>query len=824
MTSKHPPIYTLVLTAVFFLACLYFTLNLNLNEKVTALLPDSDPDVIDFNYVISQVPAAQNLYIQVETKENDPAALVKAGDAFFAAMEVSPYFTDIIYQFSQASVIDLMEFIHQNKYWLFDDRDLTEIQRRFTPENINLLLPDIKRKLLDPAAMFATKSLTRDPFGLDSIILKRLTAFQTEASGIKVSGSRIISQDGKSLLIMASPAFPAVDTRQSRKMIEFLNLEKSKLILTHGQNIMVGISGAHVATLDNSTTIQADVKRAILVMTLGILIMGLLFFGRFYHVLLIFLPTLVSLTFASAAISFFTHQVSAIALGCGAVLMGITVDFGIHILFHVDTRGPEHTQTIIDQLKHPIATGAATTMAAFGCLLFSSLPGQRQMGWFALVGIFSAAVFAVFILKPFITIWARPPKKPLISLTNFSQNLVAFRKKHLHFLFFFCLILLGTSFFGLGSFRFEGDVSALNHLTPQTQKDMDKFLATWGQESPSIFLVQAPSLDQALEKNDQLFSRLKQMEDKGDLKGIASLSEIFPSVAQREKQFRAFQDAFPLGWIKTLEQTMTQACETHGFTQDAFAPFFTSLKKIYTQKGLPPYGLEDFTPTVISPLIKSKLIFTKVQPGKLTGGQPKTVLILTTAQIKDKTKIAGITAQVKRAVPGTLFLDKQNFIKKITTLVAKEFKLFFVGAGLSMMAMLFLFQRRLKVVLITMTPVCLSAIITAGLLGLAGIPINLISIVFIIFVFGVGVDFSIFLVHHEMNKAREDEAVTSGAVTTGAVIICAMTTTGAFACLAFARHQALFSIGAAGLLGMLVSLILALVIIPFLTEHWILKQ
>lgn len=820
MTSKRPQIYTILLTGIFYLVCLYFTLNLNLNEKVTSLLPDSDPDVIDFNYVMTQVPAAQNIYIQIETKEVNPAALIKAGDAFFAAMEGSPYFTSIVYKFSQASVMGLMDFIHENKYWLFDENDIIDIQKRFSPDNINRLLPDIKRKLLDPSAMFTAQSLTRDPFGLDTIILKRLRAFQTEASGIQISGSRITSPDGKSLLIIASPAFPAVDTRQSREMIDFLTQEKSKLVLTHDQNIMVGISGAHAATLDNSTTIQADVKRAILVMTLGILAMGLLFFGRFYHVLLIFLPTLVSLTFASAALCFFTHQVSAIALGCGAVLMGITVDFGIHILFHVDARGPEHTQTIIDQLKHPIATGAATTMAAFGCLFFSSLPGQRQMGWFALMGIFGAAVFAVFVLKPFITIWARPPKKPLVSLTNFSQDLIAFRKKHIKLLLFFCLILLVTSLFGLGSFRFEGDVSALNHLTPQTQKDMDKFLATWGQDSPSIFLVQAPTLDQALEKNDQLFSQLKQMENQGDLRGIASLSEIIPSVAQREKQFQAFQDAFSPYQIKTMEKTMAQASIVHGFSRDAFAPFFTSLKNTYNQGGLPPFGLDDFAPTVISPLIKSKLIVSKGQ----SGGQPDTVLVLTTAQIEDKSKIAGITAQVKKAVPGIVFLDKQNFIKKVTTLVAKEFKLFFVGAALSMVVMLFIFQRRPKRVLITMTPVCLSAVITAGLLGLAGIPINLISIVFIIFVFGVGVDFSIFLVHQEINKNREGEAVAAGALTTGAVLICAMTTTGAFACLTFARHQALFSIGAAGLLGMLVSLILALVIIPFLTEHWILKQ
>jgi len=133
-----------------------------------------------------------------------------------------------------------------------------------------------------------------------------------------------------------------------------------------------------------------------------------------------------------------------------------------------------------------------------------------------------------------------------------------------------------------------------------------------------------------------------------------------------------------------------------------------------------------------------------------------------------------------------------------------------------MIVVLALFFRNLKIVLITVSPVFLSAFITAGILGLADIPINLISMIFIIFVFGVGVDFSIFLMNHELRKTDNESNVTAGAV-----IICAMTTIGAFACLALAKHAALFSIGVAGLTGMITSLILALMLIPSLMERFV---
>jgi len=800
MKPKNPKKIIILLTGIFYLVCLFFTLNLNLDEKITSMLPDSDPEVADFKYIISHVPAAETLYIQIETKSHDTDTLNKAGDAFYDAIKQSPFFTDLVYQFSHESVMNLLEFVNQNKYWLFNDKDLIEIDSRVSLENIQKLLPKIKQQLMDPTGMFSVDRLTKDPFGLDEIILSKLSAFQAEASGIQISGSRIISQDGNHLLIMAAPSFPAVDTRQSAKLFAFLNQEKEKVTKAFEDKIHIGFSGNHVATLDNSTIIQADVKRALIAMTAGILVIGFFFFGRFLYVVLIFLPTLVSLTFASALLSFFTQGISAIALGCGAVLLGITVDFGIHILFSIDNAGTEKTDAIISRLKQPIATGAATTMAAFGCLIFSSLPGQRQMGFFTITGILGAALFAIFVLKYFILLLPQEPKKPLISLVRACDSLMRFRTKHLFIVSLACLLLFGFSLTGLKNFKFEGDIAALNHLTPATQKDMDSFLSTWGKNSPGVILVKAKTLEQTLQKNDDLFKLLKEMEAKGQVNQIASLSDIFPSRAQQKIRYDNFQKHFPDQQIDALEKALTQASLSQGFAPHAFAPFFTGLR---TEKT--PFSRQDFTPTVLDKLIKTKLIF-----------QKNSVLALTTINVNDKSKIPSIIAQIKSKIPQAKFLDKRHFVGKIAQLVAREFKQLFLFAAGAMVLTLFICLRRIKLVLITITPVLLSAVMTAGIMGLLGIPVNLISILFIIFVFGVGVDFSIFLVHHELNKKPRDRQITAGAV-----IICAMTTIGAFTCLAFAQHNALFSIGVAGLTGMLGSLVLALVMVPLLTEKWI---
>lgn len=798
---KYIPI---IATLAVYIACMVLALGIEVDERVTALLPDSDPGVADFNTFITQVPAAEALYIQIDAE--DPGLLTGAGDAVYDAVKEAPFFTDILYQFSREGVLGLVDLVNRKKFRLLTPEDLAEAENRMA--HAEGRLSEIKRQLLSPSGALSAKALARDPLGLDSMVLQKLAAFQAEMPGVKAGQSRMISSDGKSLLMVATPAFPAVETVKSQAMMDRLNQIREEIRRDFKGKVMVRFSGVHPATLDNAATIQADVKRTLMVMTLGLVVMGILFFRRRYHVVLIFVPTLVSLGLAGAAAALFQGRVSAIALGCGALLVGITVDFGIHILFHADTLGTAHTREIIQKLRAPVITGAATTMAAFGCLLFSSLPGQRQMGWISILGIAGAAGFALTLLKYFITIRPWTPSPPLLSLVKFSTALASFRKKHRRLLLLVCLGLALAGAAGLPDFSFEGDVAALNHLRPETREDMDRFLATWGQTPVTLFMVTGETTDQALEKNDALFRELKTMEGEGKLSGIASLSDILPSRVEQDRRLADAAGMFSPGKIREIREDLLRAGSRTGFAPSAFAPFLQDLEAV-SGGAVPPVTLKDLQRTVVAPLMGAKLMV-----------KPDRTLALTTARIEDKALIPAISQEIKNQIPGTLVIDKPWFIQRVTALVAEEFTDFLVWACLAMVAVLWICQRRVRVVAAIIAPVSLSAVITAGLLGLAGIPVNLISIVFIIFVFGVGVDYAIFLIHHELAGSVTTRVRPDREITPGAVMLCAMTTIGAFASLCFASHRALFSIGVAGLTGMSVSLVMAMVIIPILVEAW----
>lgn len=793
----------MLLTGGFFLVCILSTANLALNEKITAMLPDSEPMSRDFKFFAEHVPATEILYIDIQGQADDKAQLERAADEFYEQIRDSEFFSDIVYRFSYDQYLNLVTLMRQNRAGLFDENDLAVLKRRLTPENISKQVLDIKRRLLDPAAVFTAENLIKDPLGLDQLILTRLDDFKSQAYGMKIEGARIYSKNSDHILMMATPAFPAVDTRQSERMVAFLQDAQQRVTQGFENRVRIGFSGSHVATLDNSRTIQRDVKLSVTALSIGVVVIGILFFRRRRHAVLVFVPTLFSLGFATAMMALFYKDISAIALGCGAVLIGITVDFGIHLLFGVDADGSTPPKIVAKSLRRPVFAGACTTMAAFSILLFSSLPGQRQMGAFAIIGIGTAAFFASFVLHHFIPQSGPRMRKPIVDLVRICDGLTKFSKKHFKKIAVAGMIVLIAGAFGIRSFEFDGDITRLNHLQPRAKADMDLFLETWGGSSPSLVLVKAPTLEQALHKNDQVYAQLNRLKAQGHLDRIASLSRILPSSEQRRVNRLRLREAFEPGMIERVKNDFDSAALKAGFKPGTFQ----AVEELFASSPdtLSPSA---FNGTVLEKMIKAQVIRKDHQ-----------IMILTRFEVTDKAKIPQVLDALKTTVPDVLFLDRPYFIEKITRLVAREFKLLFLSAAAAMVFVVAIFFRNMKVAAVIVTPVLVAAFITAGLLGLLKIPVNLISMIFVVFVFGVGVDFSIFLANHEL-QGHDKRSNTAA----GAVVLCALTTMGAFLCLVFAKHAALHSIGVAGLTGMVCSLLLALILIPSLMEKFVANE
>ena len=110
------------------------------------------------------------------------------------------------------------------------------------------------------------------------------------------------------------------------------------------------------------------------------------------------------------------HHLSAIATGFATIAIGITVDYSIYVIYHLDNAAGLDSKGVgrhVGRLVLPISVGALTTMAAFVVMASSPMHGYQQLGVFGAVGVFFSAAFALLILPLLVPIPKQSGHAPL---------------------------------------------------------------------------------------------------------------------------------------------------------------------------------------------------------------------------------------------------------------------------------------------------------------------------------------------------------------------------------------------------------------------------
>ena len=200
--------------------------------------------------------------------------------------------------------------------------------------------------------------------------------------------------------------------------------------------------------------------------------------------------------------------------------------------------------------------------------------------------------------------------------------------------------------------------------------------------------------------------------------------------------------------------------------------------------------------------------------GQLASGfiseQKGETLILT--EVNAGSGYDALSALVLARMPDAMVYNGDAFTGHISALVIKVLWRFTWVSLAASLAILWIGYGRLDMVLIIAAALGLDAFWSLGLLGWLGIPINLMNNIFILFIFGMGADYAVFVVSAFLSASSDpDEEI---GVAGGASVLAALTGIGAFGTLIVARHPALRSIGITATLVLTIGLVVAVVVIP----------
>lgn len=793
---RHRLAVILAAAAIWILSIIAAT-RMKLDENFLRLLPDNDREVAGYKQLLDAFDLMDIMIIVLDNGSEDK--LISASDMLSEKLLSSGFFEKINKNWNYDDALKALEILKKNRANIFSDEYRKDVEQKIKPDEMDKRFYGWKKTLTEAPVPLMGKMFKEDPLGLDGFAMNELNSFRAFGKSLKVYNGRLFTEDGRHLIIFAKPRKASSDIEFSTGLMKLMDSEIAKI--SNDKKVRISYLSGHRFSVENAEKMKRGAKISIAVSSLAIIIFSLLFYSRPLLVPLTLLPALFGGSLALGLISCVSSWVSAISIGCGSILLGISVDYGIHVLYHLDKSSCQGTKDnlkeLLKNISGPLVIAALTTVAAFAALFFSGLPGYRQLGLFAISGICGAAVFSLAVLPLLVPCsLGAPRKKALLDLSSFYDTVFHFiaGKKKIILIIIAIITLLALP--GLLRLKFDGDMNNLNAASEKTLRDRDTVYNVFGDPTASgTIAVKGKNLEDALKKNERLYSKLSKGKSEGKIDSFCSVSPLLPSrkaAAENSLRWKKFWDEKKL---PVLDET-AKLCGKYGMKKVFFDDFIR--------------GLSEKSPSYLPSAVYRNTMLENILSGMITEKGGETFIITKLGKCSPE-NFELLKREVNDIIPEATVYQGAAFVRHIMDLIYREFR----QTGILSLLLVFIivknYGKNIKYT-ISFLPLLLSIVWTLGILGWLGIKMNVMNCIISIFIFGLLIDYCVFLISAMENENREDYLKNSG----GAVTFSALTTIAGLGALTFGGHPALFSLGLSSVIGMTSGFAAILLIIPAL--------
>ena len=756
-----------LLSAILILVSALAATTIRMQEDISAMLPDRGSSVTRDFELLQSAPFARRAVINLSSAKGDQQSLVSAADQLANALDPQ-LFGKVASGPDTAMQTRLLPWLIQALPALVTEDELAKLADRLEQGGVEQRLEENYAKLLAPEGWALKKLIRSDPLGLHTLGLEKLR-YLNLIPGMRVIEGHFISNDGHNALLLAEPPIAITDSAGAR----LLEAEFARAAAELPENIQATLTSGHRYTLANAESIQADLWWILSLSSLAILALFGIFL-RNLRALFVFLLPVCVVCIAALAVAACFPVVSAITIGFGAVLLGITIDFGLHVYFAL-RHGKRPAVEKLREVVRPVLFGGLTTLAAFAVLLGSDLPGQRQLAVFAIAGITVALLLALWVLPHLVPHGEAPELK--VSSTAPRQLK---RRNWLLGGWLLLLILCAAQSQGL---KIDGDLRSMSLIPEELVAAETQLRNTWGDfRGLAMIWSERDDMDATLELNYQLFQLLR---TKYPEETPVSLAALLPPRSVQLQNLANWQDFWQSAQGQAILTRLLAKAKQLGFNQQAFAPFLASLEKpagVQSLESLNRAGLAEISRTLVS------------------DGHGLLTLV---------PDLPGLGEQItEHFSTGVIAVSPGGFRTALSKAIGHDFQRFIASALVAVGLLLVVLFRQLKTVLTAAVPVLTGLTVMFGVMASVGMSFNLFNVIATILVIGLGIDYGIFMVCRLRDGL--DRA------TDRAVLVSGLTTLAGFGALALARHPALHSIGVTVLLGIGAALPAALLVIPAL--------
>lgn len=760
------------------------------DEDITALIPATE-DSKKVQEILESIAFTDKIIVNISREdEGSVEELTQYASELLDSLEQTgdTYIKNVQGKLNDEDLPNTLNLVYNNLPLFLDDRDYKAIDEKITKDSIAKLTAQNFRTLISPSGIIAKKTIRKDPLGLSFIALKKLQQLGV-GDDFKLKNGFLLNKEEQNILLFLTPTHGSRETDKNTELAAKLYDIQDQLNRSYKEKIKSEYFGAALVAAANAAQIKHDIQYTVSIALSLLLIILIVFYRKLSTPLILFSPTIFGGLLAIAFLYILRTKISALSLGIGSILLGITLDYSLHILTHI--RNGNSLKSLYKDVAPSILMSSLTTASAFLCLLFLESQALQDLGIFAAISVLGTSAFAlIFIPQAYKTVIKSDAKRTFLDrLASYDLH------KNKWAIIALGLLLIG-SLFTYHTVVFNQDIAKLNYESDILIEAREHLEQLTDIGSKSIYLsTYGENREDVLERNDSLFSQLQKLKIEDQIVSYSSIGALVRSNKIQQSKINYWNAFWNADKIKNTKQQLIESGNKFGFKEKAFEQFYTLLSSDF--KPLKISDLEVVSSFAINDFIVTDSVTTTI-----------------TSLIKVEDDKFNAIKEVFADTPQTLLINRQQVNESFLGSLKNDFNKLIGYSLLVVILLLFLFYRSLSLTLITVIPIFLTWLLTIGLMGLLNIEFNIFNIIICSFIFGVGIDYCIFMTNGLLTEYRTGEKVVSTHRTS--IILSVITTVLGIGALVFAKHPVLYTISVVSLVGILSAVFVAFTIQPLL--------
>lgn len=798
---RHRPVFWVSMFSSFAIF-LFMASKIHLEENITSFFPSGNSSHMAEVYSNLKVSdkilimfSSSDGSIDLDNEDSLFSAAARFGELVEAAGVPAGKYLDCV---SGDDISGMLDFVGEHLPVLMEDSDYESLAKLDDPAVVDSAIRNVYLNLISPAGFAVKDVLMSDPLSIGGGVLGR-TAELNPVSDYQVRANHVFTPDGNTLLAFLEPAFSSGETGNNDALVGIVDAAVDSLAAEF-PTVDVHYFGGPVMSVYNARQIKRDTYATSIVALVIIILFILCVFKRRRSIFLILCPAIYGAVFALAMSWITRGSISGIAVGAGTAIMGIALSYSIHFLAHQN-----YVRTVtqlLEELCSPLIIGSVTTIGAFVGLLFTSSRLLQDFGLFAAYTLLGTMVFCLVFLPQFLVAQSDVREGKVLRIIEKISSYPFDRNKWL-----IAALVILTAVCGYMSTKvgFDSDMMDLTYWEPKL-KEAEAMLAAQDRDSTKTVMLVNVGVSDDLAYN-ALRGTLRELEALKSEGLVSDYSDGGAFVAGHEEQMRRI-GKWKAFWtperVASVSEEIRSAAVKYGFREDAFDGAIARLSA-------------DYRP---------------VEWFDGQGTQPVPMAFSSWMGSSDNLKMFVCQATMRRADidevysrfygnPNVVIFDQSCFANKAAESINNDFYLILFISSFLIFFVLWLSYGRLELALLSFLPMAVSWIIITGIMGMLGVQFNIVNIILSTFIFGMGDDFSIFIMDGLLHKYRTGRELVNSHKS--AIFFSSFVMIVGIGALIFAKHPALHSIALITILGMVAVVLVAYVAEPVIFREFVTK-